>query len=232
MSTEPGVQREPVGSRTQHIWAALAAIASVVVAGIAVFSVFIGPESDGERHPRSKDSASTAVPAGPNSADAVTAPPATTASVGSPGVALGRDVQPRNEDACRNPRSGTGAAWQLGPLSIGGRLFELAYSCNAFSGSTGGLEFVLGRAYRELSVTVGFADSRGSSGHIVKFEIIGDDREHLAGPITLEFGSAEELKVDVRGVTRLRLKITEMSPSGGSGSPSTPAFAQLTLVPS
>ena len=231
MSTEPGAQREPVGSRTQHIWPAVSAIGTLVVAAAAVLTLIIRSQSDDPSDRESKSSPASSTPGIRGGASAVTASPVTKPSVRSPGVALGRDVRPRSEEPCRDPGTGTGAAWQFGALAIDGRLFELAYSCNAFPGTTGGLEFVLGGAYKELSVTVGFADARGSSGHKVKFEIIGDDRENLAGPTTLEFGSAEDLTVDVTGVTRLRLRITEMNPPGGSGSPSAPAFSRLTLVP-
>ena len=228
MSAEPG--ERPVGWSLQYIWPAIAAVAALTVAAITVVARF----DDSPRASGNGESSSSLPPsmtADQSESDAVGVATATTVLERSPGVALGRNIKPQTTEPCGDHRSGSGAAWELKDIALGGRVFELAYSCNAFSGSTGGLEFVLGKSYRELLVTIGFADSSGSTAHKVRFEIVGDDREYLVTPRVLAFGSFEDLKVDVTGVTKLRLRITEMSETGGSGSPSKPAFARLALAP-
>jgi hypothetical protein len=79
-------------------------------------------------------------------------------------------------------------------------------------------------------VTIGVADDSGWLGHRVKFEIIGDDKGYLDDPVTLRFGETRDLKVNVRDISRLKLKITELS-SGASDSPSKPVWANPIVVP-
>jgi hypothetical protein len=79
-------------------------------------------------------------------------------------------------------------------------------------------------------VTIGVADDPLWPQHRVRFEIIGDDRGHLDDPVTLKLGETRDLKVDVMDISRLKLKITELS-SGASDSPSKPVWANPIVVP-
>ena len=147
------------------------------------------------------------------------------------GVRLGPGLPPVTTEPCHTPPTATGAAWQLGPVQLGGRSFEVAYYCNLLSGGTGSLDFVLGNSYKLLRTSIGFADGSGSTGHRVRFELIGDGSEYLVPPSILEFGDVRDVEADVTNVTRLRVRITELSLAGGSEGPSRPVLATPTLVP-
>jgi hypothetical protein len=146
-------------------------------------------------------------------------------------VKLGPDLPAEiTSEDCRNPRFATGSAWQVGRMEMSGRNYESAFFCNLFSAEVGSLDFVLGRLYRELRVTIGIADDYGWPQHRVRFEITGDDRGDLAPPVTLKFGDTRDLKVNVMDIARLTLKITEVSSSGPSASPSKPFWANPIAV--
>lgn len=157
--------------------------------------------------------------------------PASTAPARPGTIVLGADLAPVSSEPCRAPNVAEGSAWLLGPVVVNSQTFQNAYSCNMFSGSTGTLEFGLGRSFKELNAIVGFADAVGSTSHRVTFEFIGDGTQHLLPPRTLRFGEAAPLAIDVTGVTRLLVRVTELSPSGGSGAPSRPVLAAATLTP-
>ncbi|MGH8608587.1 MAG: NPCBM/NEW2 domain-containing protein [Gammaproteobacteria bacterium] len=112
---------------------------------------------------------------------------------------------------------------------MSGRKYERAFFCNLYSAGVGSLDFVLGNSYRELQVTIGTADDSDWRKHRVKFEIIGDDKINLAN-LTLESGETRDLTVNVMGMTRLKLNITELGP-GTSDSPSRPVWASPIAVP-
>lgn len=169
--------------------------------------------------------ASAAVP-GTDSATS-TAPPAPAA----PGVRLGPDLPPVTTEPCRAPTTASGSAWQLAPAQVGGRPFEVAYYCNLFAGATGSLDFVLGGSSRLLTTSIGFADGSTSTSHVVRFEFIGDGRENLIAPRTLKFGEVQDLQIGLTGVTRLTIRITELSRGGGSEGASRPVLAAPTLTP-
>jgi len=163
--------------------------------------------------------------------EAAPAPSVTPSTAADGGERLGQDVPPTTTDPCHTPGIANGAAWQLGAVEVKSRDFDNAYFCNLFSGGTGSLDFVLGGAYRLLRMTIGFDDDSTATSHEVRFEIIADGREYLIDPPTLVFGDAQDLELDVTGVTQLQIKITELSPARGSGGSSRPALAAPTLIP-
>jgi len=217
--------RRPVGSRLQFVWPAIAALAALTTAVVGVLAFT-----------RSNDGPSVTTTSVASSVPVISAqsgglsqgPQETSAS--APSAVLGRGVRPERSEPCRVPTVGGGAAWQLGEATIRGQEFETAYFCNLDAGASGALEFVLGARYEQLRLTIGFSDIAGSTSRRVRFEIIGDGREHLAAPRELTFGTAEDLVVDVSGITRLLLRVTELNPPGGSGSPSRPTFGGMSLT--
>lgn len=162
-------------------------------------------------------------PSGPS--DSPPSPPPAPPPTGAP---LGRALSPIASEACRTPLSATGSAWQVGRVVMSDRNYERAYFCNLYSAGVGSLDFVLGNSYRELRVTIGTADDSDWLKHRVKFEIIGDDKVYLAK--TLEFGETRDLTVNVMGISRLKLNITELGP-GTSDSPSRPVWASPIAIP-
>jgi hypothetical protein len=107
-----------------------------------------------------------------------------------------------------------------------------AIVCNLMAGGTGSVDFALDQHYRELAMVVGFAADSPSTEHRVRFEIIGDDRVYLIDPRpTLAYGKSQEVRVDVSGTTRLRLRVVEISPAGSSGKASRPVFGDARLTP-
>jgi hypothetical protein len=114
--------------------------------------------------------------------------------------------------------------------TAGGRVHDNAYSCNLFSAGVGSLDFVLGRAYHQFSVTIAFAQDSTSLKHQVKFEIIGDGVNYLEEPHTLAFGDTKDVTVDVSNVSRLTLKVTEQGTAGRSDAPSRPVWASPSLM--
>jgi hypothetical protein len=147
------------------------------------------------------------------------------------GVLLGRELQPTATETCRSPGFGEGSAWHVVAARVGDRQFERAYMCNLFSAGTGSLDFVVAKGYRELRMRIGFAADSGSLHHAVLFEVIADDGQYVAEPKTLRFGETEDLVVDLTGRSRLKLRITETTKTGGSEAPSRPAWAGGVLTP-
>jgi hypothetical protein len=115
-------------------------------------------------------------------------------------------------------------------VKLAGHPFPTAYYCDLFAGGVGSLDFVLSKAYRQLSLTAGFADTSQATVQTIKLEIVGDGKYYLSPPKTVRFGEAVDINVNVAGITRVELKITELSPPGGSGAPSQPVLAGLTLL--
>jgi len=225
---------QPDPPRRRRWWAVAAAGIAALALAAAALSVLIG-SGDGRGGPDVTGGAPSTstitssptpvgtAPSGPSSA-------APTSSVAPPGITLGRSVQPASIEPCHSPSSGDGAAWQLAAVQVGGRIFEPTYYCNLFSAGTGSLDFVLGSSYRRLTTTIGFADGSTSTGHAVTFEFIADGRENLIEPKTVRFGEVQNLEIDVSGVTRLKIRITESSRGGGTEGPSKPALAAATLT--
>lgn len=225
MESAPGARRR-VG---------IAAAVAVVVVVLALLAVnLLGGDGDEPTVTVATGVSTTApvpstLPTGPATTAASapsTAPPAGTAR----GVRLGQDLPPASTEQCRTPTVGTGAAWQLAPSQLGGRAFDVAYYCNLFAGGVGSLDFVLGGSYKLLTTSIGFADGSTSTRHMVRYEFIGDGRENLYEPTTLKFGDVRTLQVDVTGVTRLKIRITELSTGGGSEGASRPVLATPTLT--
>ncbi len=210
----------------RRAWLAAGALGAVVIAGLA-FS--LRPDAEGVTSTTTTD-VTTSVASTAATTDPPGSAPATTAAAAA-AVRLGADLGPATTAPCRTPTLANGAAWQLGEVTMGGRTFAGSYYCNLFAGGTGSLDFVLGSSYRVLRVSIGFVDGSTATGHQVRFEIIGDGDEYLIDPQTLTFGQVEDLEIDVTDVTRLQLKITELSPGGGSGAASQPVLASPMLVP-
>jgi len=222
-------ERPPIGARYQYLWAALTALGTIALAVLTYFLVVADDE-----------------PASPPTTSAVVASGAPTTATGSattaggvvvttasapPGPRLGREVASVGNEPCRAPNVASGGAWQLGEVGLSGRRYDTGYQCNLFSGGSGFLDFDLARTYRELQISLGFADGEGGTSHSVRFEIIGNGQEFLTEPRILKFGQEANLTVNTTGVARLRLKITELSPVGGSGAASRPVVANLRLTP-
>lgn len=217
-------QRKPFLWRWQYAIVLIAPLAAVALLGIL-------SRTDGDSSAHKGPTPNSAAPAVATESDAPRPSSLSPDAASSPstararGITLGRDLLPIEYETCHTPTFGNGSGWQVGPVQVTGRNYDSAYFCNLFSGGVGSLDFVLGKSYRELSVTVGFADDSSSLQHSVKFEIIGDDKLYLAPPRTLRFGETADLMVDLSDVARLKLKITELTRSGGTDAPSKPVWA-------
>jgi serine/threonine protein kinase len=237
----PGPELAVAGRRARPSPRALAVGALAALVAVAVIVGIILASSSG-----SKDNASSSTTVGDSTtaraAEPTTAPPTTVTSApglntspappttAAAGVRLGVDLQPVTTEPCRTPTIANGAAWQLGAVQLSGRSFSSAYYCNLFAGAIGSLDFVLGGAYRVLRTTIGFSDRSSATNHVVRFEFVGDGVINLIDPITVRFGQVQDLNLDVSGITRLRIKITEVSPPGGSEAASQPALGSPTLI--
>lgn len=239
--TEPAPPAPPVrrtATRRAGVAVALALVMAVVLALIAVNlgsrgeePIAGGPSSTAPAATDGSAPSTTAAGEASGAAPTSSAPtsvvmPTTVAS----GVRLGQDLAPGTTEPCRTPPAGTGAAWQLGPVQVGGRAFAAGYSCSLFSAGVGGLDFVLGGSYQQFSTTIGFADASTSTSHRVRFEFVADGRENLIPPAVVVFGDVRDLRMDVSGVTRLQIRITELGSPGGSEGPSRPVLAAPTLT--
>ncbi|MBW3668586.1 MAG: NPCBM/NEW2 domain-containing protein [Actinobacteria bacterium] len=158
------------------------------------------------------------------------APPSARDSAPAAEARLGVDVPADTTAHCRAPGTATGSAWQFGVVRIDGRAVGPSYHCNLFAGAEGSLDFLLGRSYRELRATIGFADDSGALDHRARFEVIAEGELYVAEPRVLRVGQTAELVVDVRGRSRLRLRVVEQGRSGGSGGFSKPVWADAVLV--
>lgn len=239
--TESAMPRpvERVAAPADRRWIALAA--TVILATVLALLVMnvMGGEDDPEDAATTSTStvgsttsvASSPVTQSPGPGSTSPLAPTTTASTtATQGVRLGPDLAPITMETCRAPSTATGSAWQLTPLQLSGRTFPFAYSCNLFAGGIGSLDFVLGGSYRQLTTSIGFADGSTSTGHMVRFEFIADGRENLVDPTTLRFGEVRNLQLDLSGVTRLQIRITELSTRGGNEGASRPVVAAPTLT--
>jgi len=238
--TDPRRPPEPMVDRPDRSrwWLPLVAAAVAAVVVVVVAASLMDGDGGGQAGvttatiatTTSTTAGSAAVPSGPttSAAQASTATGASSPPTG--GVRLGQGLPPISTEPCRTPLTGTGAAWQLAPLQLGGRPFDVAYYCNLLAGGTGSLDFVLGGSYRLLTTSIGFADGSASTSHLVRFEFIAEGRENLLDPITVRFGDVRDLQIDVTGVTRLKVRITELNPPGGSEGASQPVLAAPTLT--
>jgi len=208
----------------------LAVLAVVVVVGGIGAAVLLSGGGGGNASPpgtTGRPSPTTPVTASPASGVV----PPTAGGATAPGDVLGRKVVPVKTEQCKAPTTGNGAEWQLGPVQLKDRMFDTAYYCNLFAGGRGSLDFVLGGAYRQLAMTIGFADKLSSPSARATFEIVGDGKDYLTPPQTLTFGQVSTLAVDVAGVTRLTITVTEVGTPGGNQAPSVPVLAGPTLSP-
>jgi len=220
-------QEAPRFWRQQYVIAAVGVAATVVLATVAVVNAMGGqssPERTGMRTTVADELLTT-----PNSTEPSS--PTTAAAAVDGTVALGRDLLPTTSEACHTPGFAGGSGWRLGTVQLASRRYESSYSCSLLAAGTGSLDFVLGKSYRQLHVTVGFADDAVALHHRVRFEIVGDGATYLAEPRVLGFGETAELTVDVNGVSRLALRITELSSPGGNDAPSKPVWASPTVIP-
>jgi len=211
-----------------RLWLLLALVIVAGGIGIAVFvSAGRGRNAANPANTTSSAPASTAAgtapPAGPVPPAAGAPPP--------PGVALGVQIAPLSvEPGCRAPSTGRGAAWQRGPVQLGGRSYDVAFYCNVFPGGQGSLEFDLGGSYKDLTLTIGLADKLSSTRGKVTFEFIGDGRESLTPPQTLEYGKVLPVTFDVTNVTRLTFKVSEVGESSGADSATVPVLGAPTVT--
>lgn len=225
MAPDPA-DRPPIGERYRYFWPGVSAVATVAAVAVAIIALAIRGTDSGRGSPdTSSPVGSTSPPTTRGGSTTVTSG----ASTGS-GIALGRDVALADSAPCGAPSVGSGAAWQLTAISMKAHSYDPSYSCNLFSGAVGSLDFVLAASYRELDVAIGFADVADSSRHMVRFEVIGDSKDYLTDPRTLQFGDVQELKIDVSGVLRLRLKVTDVTVAGSSESAGRPVFGRPVLV--
>jgi len=201
----------------------------VVVGGIGAAVLLSGGGGGNASPPGTTGRPSPTTPVTASAASGVVPPPA--GGPTAPGDVLGRKVVPVKTEQCKAPTTGNGAEWQLGPVQVKDRMFDTAYYCNLFAGGRGSLDFVLGGAYRQLAVTIGFADKLSSPSARATFEIVGDGKDYLTPPQTLTFGQVATLAVDVAGVTRLTITVTEVGTPGGNQAASVPVLAGPTLSP-
>ncbi|MGI9080223.1 MAG: NPCBM/NEW2 domain-containing protein, partial [Acidimicrobiales bacterium] len=200
----------------------------VLLGGIGVAVLLSGGGGGNASPPGSTGRPLPNPPVTASPASGVVPPPA---GATTPGDVLGRKVVPVQTEPCKAPTTGEGAAWQLGAVQVKDRMFDTAYYCNIFPGGRGSLDFVLGGAYRQLAVTIGFADRLSSPSARATFEIVGDGKDYLTPTQTLTFGQVSTLAVDVAGVTRLTITVTEVGPPGGNQAASVPVLAGPTLSP-
>lgn len=215
----------PVGWRWQHVWPAIMVL-------IALAALIVGIVKGTRQQPSSQGlTPSTMGSSTSTSTLALTSTVATgaVAPSGAVPVILGRDLQAVTTEDCRAPGVGTGAAWQILKAELGPNRYEFAYSCNLFASQTGSLDFVLGNAYRKLNLSIGLDSASRATSHAVRFELVGNGTNYLAEPVTLRLGETRDLELDVTGVTRLSLRVTEQSRSLTTSESSRPIFAMPTL---
>jgi hypothetical protein len=116
-------------------------------------------------------------------------------------------------------------------VRIGSHDYQSAYYCNLQRNGTGDLTFDLEGAYTTLTLTIGVTDDSNPV-HMIEFAIIGDEKVDLVPRETLSAGGSHTLSVNVAGITRLRLQVTERSGSSGNGASSRPVWAEPTLLKS
>lgn len=219
MTTEATEPKPPLW-RWQYVIAAIGTAAAV----IGTFAV-LADDDDGRAPGATAATSAPGADASPTSP-----PPSAPAARAVTGARLGVDVPADGTEHCRAPGTATGSAWQLGAVRIDNRPVGPSYHCNLFGGGVGSLDFVLGKSYRELRTTIGFADDSGALGHTARFEVIADGEVYVAEPRVLRVGQTAELVVDVGGRSRLRLRVVEQGGAGGSGGFSKPVWGDAVLV--
>ena len=230
-------QSRSSGALARRPWPKWVLLGAVFVAGALVlaFAVMlpaekpaktptsaIAPPASGARTSNSEQASAAVSTSSPTSQGQSTVP--------AVGPTLGHEVLPVVQEPCRTPNFANGSAWEVGPVQVNRQSYQTAYFCNVFSAGVGTLDFVLGKSYRALSLTIGFADDSTSFTHAVKFELIGDGSNYLAAPETLRFGQTAHLTANVSGTSRLTLKITEVSPPGGNDAASKVVWANPVLT--
>ncbi len=241
-STRPYTESEPYdrGTTDSHhsrrwVTAVLAAVVGVsLLLGLVATMMSGGPHRSASSTTTTRaSSTSTSRPT-----DAVTSVGAvTTPAIPVPtlpaGFLLGRDLQAVSEQSCHTPGFATGSSWEVGASRVNNVNYPTSYYCNVFSGGTGSLDFVLGKTYRTLNLTIGFADTSTSVNHVVTFVIIGDGVNYLSKPTTIQGGQSMHLVANVSTASRLTLMITDVGPvSGGNDAPTTVVWGEPVLTAS
>jgi hypothetical protein len=209
------------GVALELLFAGLGAAGTVVLAVVGVLTYMESETGSSSADP----SATTTTPESEPSTG--TSAPVTTRAAD---LLLGRDVRPTTSEPCHAPGHADGSAWQLGDVVVAGRRLGPSYYCHLFAAGTGGVDFLLGKAYASLHVTIGLSDD-SSARHRVRFELIADDTRYLAEPRELRLGQSAELTVDLTDVTRLRLRVSELGEQGGDDAPSRPLFGRAVVTP-
>ncbi|MDP9074216.1 MAG: NPCBM/NEW2 domain-containing protein [Actinomycetota bacterium] len=212
-------------------------LALLVAAGtiVALIAAIIVARANRSGHTTTSPTTAARATTTSGSAPSSTAGPTTVApasvatTVTVAGVALGTQLKQTSAVPCHGPHTDSGSSWEIGAVRVGGKLLQPAYYCYMYPAGTGSLDFVLGKQYRQLSVTIGFADDSASAQATVKFELIGDATTYLTAPRTLHFGQTANLMVDVSGITRLTLQVTELSSPVLGGAPSRPVWGNPLL---
>jgi hypothetical protein len=86
-------------------------------------------------------------------------------------------------------------------------------------------EYDIGRDFGRFTATVGQADASQNTSRTVRFRVIGDGEQLATRDVS--FGSDAQFDVDISGVLRLRLEVTDL-PGAGSGR-TTIVWAEPTL---
>lgn len=223
MTPGPSAPKPPLW-RWQHVIAAIGTAAAV----IGTFAV-LADDDAGPVPPAPQATGAVAPGSGVGQSATATTSTTTVAADGAP-VRLGTDLRADNTEHCRPPGTATGSAWQLGAVRVDNRAVGPSYHCHLFAGAVGSLDFVLGKSYRELRVTIGFTDDSGALDHTARFEVIAEGDTYVAEPRVLRVGQTADLVVDVIGRSRLRLRVIEQHAPGGSGGFSKPVWADAVLV--
>lgn len=227
---QPPVEKAPLWW-SQYIVPAIGLLITGVIAAAAVLNYRVNRDASRPGREPGSTLVTSTVPTTPTPGPATTRPPGASTTSKPGAVVLGRDRPPTSSESCRLPAVASGAEWLVGSVPMGGRRFDVAHYCNLVSGGAGSLTFTLAKEFRQLKVSVGFADAGGSARHTVKFEFIGDDKDYLTETRTIRFGDIEDLTVDVSDVTRLRIQVTETGSAEGRGQTSQPVLGTPTLLP-
>jgi serine/threonine protein kinase len=236
-TTRPYVEPRPshdgmtVGGHSRRRITVFIAIiaAGLVLLGVAAHAMLKGPVRSASTTTTIEPTTSTTASAPVVTSGLATTIPSTAATVPA-GPVLGRDLKPLSEQPCHTPGFANGSSWEVGAVRVNNVRYSDSYYCNVFSGGTGSLDFVLGRTYRTLDLTVGFADTSLTLNHVVTFTIIGDGVNYLAKPTTIQNGQVAHLVANVSATSRLTLVITETGPvSGGNDASTTVVWGEPVL---
>ncbi|NKZ05273.1 NPCBM/NEW2 domain-containing protein [Actinomadura latina] len=191
---EAGRRRPPP---SLEAWAVVVAVISVLVA----LGAWFFPQSPGTPPP-----GPSTPPVPPQTAGTGSPPVTPTSSSGgespspSPPPPVNKwltDLEPVKDDS----------DVEIEGVSIGGTMYErsLHYSCSAFCNDEGisDLTYVLGKSYRTFRAVAGVNDAAGEPQEGV-FLVSLDGRD--LDPVRVTQGHHRTIKLDVRGVIRLRLR--------------------------